>query len=383
MLCEPCDDECGEHCCQPPWQSDRRVVTLLNASSVKEPVYGRSISSASCNIMMRAIDNAVSRKECVPSWDAETWCVLLQHVESMLEKNLRKHSLLRQVDSCKSAIVFGDLHGQYSTLQNWLRVLGHPRENPDCAYVFCGDYVDRGPQSLETAASILCLSAENPNVCALRGNHELKEINFMFGLSEELIKRFGMAKGKLVWSRLNSAFETLPIMARIGTSTLCMHGGIHADLDLNALSSVKTRVSTITPNGEAGGDSSIQNSSFYNVLWSDPKPSGNSMYGKSSRGGGIVTYSPEAVDEFFDRHGIKDGRIFRAHQVVDGFADAPGHDRVHTVFSAPFAWHSHMSTRSKNIGGVVQMKLNSNGTLKSFKPRLTKKADAESDEIYD
>ena len=46
-------------------------------------------------------------------------------------------------------------------------------EIPDTNYVFIGDYVDRGSNSVETFEFFCCMKLKYPsNITLLRGNHE-------------------------------------------------------------------------------------------------------------------------------------------------------------------------------------------------------------------
>ena len=59
----------------------------------------------------------------------------------------------------------------------------------DEKYVFLGDYVDRGKQSLETIMLLFCLKVKNPTkVILLRGNHESEAVNKFYGFFDECIK---------------------------------------------------------------------------------------------------------------------------------------------------------------------------------------------------
>jgi serine/threonine-protein phosphatase PP1 catalytic subunit len=55
--------------------------------------------------------------------------------------------------------IVGDVHGQYTDLIRMFEMCGFP---PSANYLFLGDYVDRGKQSLETILLLLCYKLKFP-----------------------------------------------------------------------------------------------------------------------------------------------------------------------------------------------------------------------------
>jgi len=105
----------------------------------------------------------------------------LQQGECVSEKALRQlcqyvGELLMEESNVQPVLspvtIVGDLHGQFFDLLNLLKVGGWP---PETSYVFLGDFVDRGHNSVETLSLLLCLKLKYPgHVTLLRGNHEVR-----------------------------------------------------------------------------------------------------------------------------------------------------------------------------------------------------------------
>ena len=124
-------------------------------------------------------------------------------------------------------VIVGDTHGQFTDLMSVIfsdKVAGFP--SPDNVFIFNGDFVDRGENSLGVIITLLALKLALPNaVHLLRGNHESIQMNEHFGFTTELQSKFPDDCVEL-FSLFTETFDTLPLAAVVEDAIFVVHGGI-------------------------------------------------------------------------------------------------------------------------------------------------------------
>ncbi|PON33994.1 Serine/threonine protein phosphatase [Parasponia andersonii] len=210
--------------------------------------------------------------------------------------------------------ICGDIHGQYSDLLRLFEYGGFP---PRSNYLFLGDYVDRGKQSLETICLLLAYKIKYPeNFFLLRGNHECASINRIYGFYDECKRRFNVR----LWKIFTDCFNCLPVAALIDEKILCMHGGLSPDLNILNQIRIIQRPTDVPEHGL-----------LCDLLWSDPSKDIRG-WGTNERGVSF-TFGPDRVNEFLRKHDLD--LICRAHQVVQDGYEFFANRKLVTIFSAP------------------------------------------------
>jgi len=210
--------------------------------------------------------------------------------------------------------IVGDIHGQYYDLLRLFEYGGFP---PDANYLFLGDYVDRGPNGLETICLLLAYKIKYPeNFFMLRGNHECSSINRIYGFYDECKSRFSLK----IWKLFNDCFNCLPLGAIIEDKILCIHGGLSPDL--KSLEQIR-RIVRPTEIPDTG--------LLCDLLWADPDPEAQGW--QENDRGVSFTFGGDVVEAFLRRHEFD--LIVRAHQVVEDGYEFFAKRQLVTVFSAP------------------------------------------------
>ena len=210
--------------------------------------------------------------------------------------------------------VCGDIHGQYYDLLRIFEHCGYPGEYN---YLFLGDYVDRGKQSLETVCLLLCYKIKYPEkVTLLRGNHESSVTNRIYGFYDECKRRYNVR----IWRSFTDLFNYLPVAAIIDEKILCMHGGLSPELKNLQNSQDITRPTDIPDTGL-----------LCDLLWSDPDKD-VLEYDENDRGVSVI-FGEKIVQDFNKKNDLD--LIIRAHQVVDDGYEFFAQRQLITIFSAP------------------------------------------------
>eukprot|EP00055_Hartaetosiga_balthica_P009058 m.35177 g.35177 ORF g.35177 m.35177 type:complete len:319 (-) comp6589_c1_seq1:121-1077(-) len=210
--------------------------------------------------------------------------------------------------------ICGDVHGQYYDLLRLFEFGGFP---PESSYLFLGDYVDRGKQSLETICLLLAYKIKYPDkIWLLRGNHECASINRIYGFYDECKRRYSIK----LWKTFTDCFNCLPVAAVVAEKIFCCHGGLSPDLQtMDQIKSI-ARPTDVPDTGL-----------LCDLLWSDPEKDVD-LWGENDRGVSF-TFGSSIVERFLNQNGFD--LVCRAHQVVEDGYEFFANRQLVTVFSAP------------------------------------------------
>ncbi|KAL8714596.1 MAG: hypothetical protein Q9220_001544 [cf. Caloplaca sp. 1 TL-2023] len=210
--------------------------------------------------------------------------------------------------------IVGDIHGQYTDLIRLFEMCGFP---PNANFLFLGDYVDRGKQSLETILLLFCYKLKFPeNFFMLRGNHECANVTRVYGFYDECKRRCNIK----IWKTFVDTFNCLPIASIVAGKIFCVHGGLSPNLaHMDDIRNIARP--TDVP------DYGLLN----DLLWSDPADMETDW--EANERGVSYCFGKNVIMGFLQKHDFD--LVCRAHMVVeDGYEFFQDRILV-TVFSAP------------------------------------------------
>lgn len=283
---------------------------------------------------------------------ADKWYSQLKEGKCLPENELKelcnkiKEILIEEsnIISINSPVVIcGDLHGQFYDLLEMFKKSGG--EPPDQKFLFLGDYIDRGSNSIETIELLFCLKYLYPDkTILLRGNHESRSISFTYGFYEEINRKYG---NSLPWKLFNEIFDLLPLCAVIDKTIFCVHGG------LSPLITTVDQIRLINRRGEIPHEGVM-----CDLLWSDPTDE-NETWSFNNRGAGYM-FGYKVVNEFNQINGIE--LICRAHQLTsEGIKYSFKDKNLVTIWSCP-----NYCYRCGNKAGIIKIDKNKQKTNITF-----------------
>ena len=243
--------------------------------------------------------------------------------------------------------IVGSIHGNFYDLLEYFTIGGEPSEKNK--YLFLGNMIDRGNQSIESVCLLFAYKIKYPNdIYLLRGNHETASMNRIYGLFDECKQRYNIR----IWKYFNDAFNCMSICGIINYSInnndidkniFCVHGGISPDF--KSLSEVKKMIKPYD----------IPDSGLVcDFVWSDPDKD-LETWGGGDRG---VSYSfgykmfERFCQKFCDNDGLSVDILIRSHQIIDnGFEYAFNKEfkyKLITLFSS-----SYYCNYFDNIGAML------------------------------
>ena len=211
--------------------------------------------------------------------------------------------------------ICGDIHGQFDDLTELFNKGG---KCPETNYLFMGDFVDRGFNSVETFLLLLALKVRYPDrITLIRGNHETRQITQVYGFYDECMRKYGSIN---VWRYCTEIFDYLPISAIIDGKIFCIHGGLSPTID------TIDEIRNIDRKQEVPHDGAM-----CDLLWSDPDQDLKG-FGISPRGAGYL-FGEDVVKTFEELNKIE--LIARAHQLVMEGYKMMFQGKLVTIWSAP------------------------------------------------
>ena len=327
-------------------------VDLKNSYISKQKVYNTILIEGFIDLLLRPMDWFDKKKMAEVHnkfpFEKEEIAALIEEVIPILSK---EKSLIKIRSPCK---IFGNIYGVYNDLMRFFESYGNPSDslqNGDInvmQYIFLGDFCDRGYYSLEVVLLLFALKVKYPEfIYLIRGHHEDKAINELYGLGTECTERLNddINKNDSIFNLINQAFDYLPFGVLVDGSTLLVHGGIGSSIEkLDDINNIIRPISVIHD------VTNIDQLHIIDLLYSEydnnEKEYNTNNDRDKQRKGFILKYGKKRLDEFLKNNNIN--LLITAHQFIkEGFCTF-NDDKLLTLFSA-----TNYMDKYNNIGAMI------------------------------
>lgn len=264
-------------------------------------------------------------KDQVPSFEEKS---VLDLIKTSIQHLMTLQTVVKIKAPC---IIIGDLHGNIGDLIN---ILKNFNDYSNFTFLFLGDYVDRGLNSIEVMLLLLSMMCKYPNqFYLLRGNHEFAHINKEYGFYEEI---FIVYRDDNLWYEFQDVFSWLPLSAIVNDKIFCVHGGLSPSLRyVDEINQIQRPIENYDGN-----------TLISDLVWSDPHDQ-VTTFCENHRGSGVL-FGNSALETFLTENNLK--LLIRAHQcVADGFMTFCSNAGV-TLFSS-----SEYCRMIHNKSGIIKV----------------------------
>ncbi len=267
--------------------------------------------------------------------------ITLENIETIKEHFVKTQNdipnFLKMCDynpDLDNLIIVGDIHGDLKSFKKAIRPFLDGKVE---GIIFLGDYVDRGPQSLECLLLVASLSISWPRkIIPLRGNHEDIENNARYGFKDDLRKRF---LHKEFFNRaieeIDQIYNYFSLAVLTNQRSLCVHGGIPKGMDnfqmLNKIPKPHFKLATKFKDEERGIRQKLHEF-MEQIRWNDPIENRTKEFSPSFRGFDFYKFNMEALEHVLEKNNAK--RLIRAHESSRGGYEKMFEGKLIHIFSA-------------------------------------------------
>lgn len=221
-----------------------------------------------------------------------------------------------KVNSGESITVVGDIHGQFEDLLRIFKNRGWPSETKK--YLFNGDIVDRGRESIQCLLLLYALKISFPeSVFINRGNHETE----MCGIGTFYKDTHELDPSGDLFRSAQKGFVALPLAHVINDRIYVVHGGIRAEYSIVDLCDLD-RYSL----------NQFANDFLVASLWDDSSEL-IGVRNNPSRGPSSRLFGPDVTQAFLEMNELN--LLIRSHTYIENGIELSQNGNCLTIFSAP------------------------------------------------